>query len=634
MRKINCFQVIFILITIAIFSTVTFNKSYAEEALREMIRNDIEQIIQWKKASYSISDEHPLLSSQFLNHAGDASGDWYPFAIGRIGYPDDYQAYLAVLAEKVSKRYLKGHKLDESKATEWHRISLATLAVGGDPTQLGVDKNGTPINLIADGTYYRNKDKPLGFQGINGLTWGLITIDSLGYKIPADATITRNDIIREILEQQLPDGGFTLNGNSADPDITGMVIQALAPYYNSEQVYKYTMDSTNENVTKTVREVVDEALQALSNIQLDNGAFRSFDIENTESIVQVIVALTTLEMNPTKDERFIKNGNTLIDALKSFQMDDGGFIHSKEVDPDNPNANPNKSNSMASEQALYALVALYRFYENARLLYDFREELDVSLKEKIDSLRKEIDKLPNQINESDKETVEQLFKQYKEIQVPERRYVFNYYKLADAMKKLNIENDSEFIADYMGLVESGNGTVTPLFHNELFSGPIIFTAEDVKNIEQLLKNLTTEQYVEVVKLIDKLENAENRVEYEYLLGSLIEKKESIELIQAEIDALNKEIMDQLFPFDQLSFKDREKINEIIDRYETLSDYDKQKIVNYEDVERAKAEVDSKVRMQSISTFLGITLMILAVWFVVRRRKKKREKQIEFIDSVD
>src|SRR5690606_2962387 len=93
-----------------------------------------------------------------------------------------------------------------------------------DPTNVGSDKNGEPINLIADGTYARAPDKPLDFQGINGLTWGLITLDSLGFKIPDDAGLTRDEIIMDILKRQLPDGGFSLNGTRTDPDITGMEI--------------------------------------------------------------------------------------------------------------------------------------------------------------------------------------------------------------------------------------------------------------------------------------------------------------------------------------------------------------------------------------------------------------------------
>lgn len=634
MKKQRLILKILLLFIIAFMLTVNIPGVEAKDSLKNTIRNDIEKIINWKKSSIGVTEDEPLLNSTFLNNAGDATGDWYPVGIGRIGYPDDYDAYLAVISDKVSQRYREKNKLSESKATEWHRISLAILAMGGDPTKVGLDKNGEPINLIEDGTYNRGISAPLGLQGINGLTWGLITLDSLIYKIPEDAIDNRHDIIVEIIKRQLNDGGFALNGEIADTDITGMVIQALAPYYNSEQIYTYEQINTGEKVSKSVREVIDEAIQTLSEIQLENGAFASWGIENAESIVQVIVALTELGIDPLTDDRFIKNGNTVLDALKRFQMEDGGFIHSKVVDPDNPSSSPDESNSMASEQTLYALVSLYRLYNENRTLYDFREEMDKALKDKVDLVKKEIDQLPKKISEDDMQKTKKIFKLYKEIPVSERRYVFNYYKLADAMKKLNIKNDSEFLGEFIGEVESGNGAITPLFTNEFYHGPIIFTDEDVEQVESLPENLTTEYYVEVIKLIDKLESAENKDKFKHFINVLQDKKKKIEEINEEIESLNKDIMENLFPFDQLSSKDRKKIENVISRYEKLGDFDKEKIVNYEDVERAKAQVDSLVRTKVVSIGIGVALVIFAVVFILRRKKKKREKLNDIMEQVD
>src|SRR5699024_536262 len=172
-------------------------------------------------------------------NAGDTTGDWFHIGIGRISYSDNYDSYLAVIENEVTERYKEEHLLSESKATEWHRISLAILAMGGDPTKFGLDKDGKPINLIADGTYNRAKKNSLGEQGINGWIWALITLDSMRYKIPDDALTDREEIIVEILQRQLEDGGFSLNEESTDPDMTGMAITALAPYYNSEEVFTY-----------------------------------------------------------------------------------------------------------------------------------------------------------------------------------------------------------------------------------------------------------------------------------------------------------------------------------------------------------------------------------------------------------
>ena len=230
------------------------------------------------------------------------------------------------------------------------------------------DENGAPINLIADGTYDRGKTTPLGRQGINGWIWGLITLDSMRYAVPDGAYNTRDDIIVEIISKQLSDGGFALSSDDADPDITAMAITALAPYYNSEKIYSYHRKALSADESKTVHEVVDEAVLCLSRLQLDTGDYKSWGTQNVESTDWVAVALCSLNIDPLSDSRFIKNGNTLFDGIMRYRMTDGGFVHSFTYDPDNPTSLPDKSNTMASEQTLYTMASLWRTkkrYENS-----------------------------------------------------------------------------------------------------------------------------------------------------------------------------------------------------------------------------------------------------------------------------
>lgn len=144
-------------------------------------------VVDWKKRDNGSPADGFLLTPSFLEEAGTPAGDWYPIGLGRLGIEDNNEGYLAVIAEKVSQRYREENRLDKSKATEWHRISLAILAMGGDPTRIGADENGSPIDLIADGTYDRGKTVSLGRQGITGWVWGLIALDAMRYEIPDGA---------------------------------------------------------------------------------------------------------------------------------------------------------------------------------------------------------------------------------------------------------------------------------------------------------------------------------------------------------------------------------------------------------------------------------------------------------------
>ena len=325
------------------------------------ITEAIDGILAWKRAQQGVAEGQPLLSGELLTYAGSTAADWLPIGLSRYGAEDDYDSYLAALRTYVEQKYREPDKLDRTKATEWHRIALAVLACGGDPTHFGRDENGADINLIADGVYDRGKTADLGRQGLNGWLWGLITLDSMKYTIPAGASYTRTELVKTILSYQLSDDGFNLRvaqGSTADPDITAMAIQALAPYYR--------------NSTFNVKDPVDKALGCLSELQLDTGDFRSWGTRNSESVSQIIVSLCSIGVDPQNDTRFIKNGINLLDALFYYQQEDGGFAHSYESDPGNPSAIPGESNSIATDQALLALVAVWRQAQGMSILYDFR----------------------------------------------------------------------------------------------------------------------------------------------------------------------------------------------------------------------------------------------------------------------
>ncbi len=495
-------------------------------------------IIDWKKSDVGSSDGN-LLSVAYLELAGSTAGDWYPVGLSRLGKTDNYAGYLAVLRDRIQERYRQLGKLSAAKATEWHRMTLAILASGGDPTAFGTDENGQPINLIADGTYNRGKTTPLGRQGINGWIWGLIALDTMRYEVPADAFYTREDILTEILSRQLSDGGWALDGSVSDPDLTAMAVQALAPYYADETEYRYQRKQGNTEVKATVRTSVDEALACLSAMQLPTGDFKSWGTQNVESTDQVIIALCCLGIDPLGDERFIKDGNTLLSGVLRYRQPDGGFVHSYDYNPNNPTSLPDRSNTMASEQTLLAMAALWRQQNGMRTLYDFRPEKD-----------------------------------------------------------------------------EGSGEA------------VSFSDKDKQTVDALPQNLTTEQYVTVMTLLDKLEQSPDFAEKEAYRQKLAAAKEQIAAIHAEIDDLNAQIRGKLYPFEKISPSDKKTVDFIVDRYNALSVYDRTKIEHWDDVVKTKTQVDNLLRAIVIGIVLGTVAVLLTVFLVCRIRKKRRRKAKE------
>ena len=262
-------------------------------------------------------------------------GEWMVIGLARSGRTVPAGDYDNVV-DYVKAKADANERLHPAKVTDNARVILALTAIGKDVTNVGGHNLLKGLNNMA---YVQT-------QGINGPIFTLIALDSHNY--PTMGDVTREKLIQAILDAQLPGGGWTLSGNDADPDMTAMAIQALAPYYK-----------TNE----TVKAAVDKALEALSALQRNDGGFGSWGTVNSESCAQVIVALTALGIDPTADSRFVKNDLTVLDALASFYVTGGGFRHTAGGDLD----------GMATEQGYYALAAYYRFVNAQTRLYDMSD---------------------------------------------------------------------------------------------------------------------------------------------------------------------------------------------------------------------------------------------------------------------
>lgn len=249
-------------------------------------------------------------------------------ARGNVTTPPAYAGYYAQVEAKVKET--KG-VLSDRYYTEYARVVLAVTAIGKDATDVA------GYDLVAPLT---DVDK-VASQGINGVIFALLALDSGSYE--ADV---RAQYVDQILEAQLEDGGFTYSSEyPTDPDLTAMALQALAPYRADE----------------TVKLAVERALTCLSGMQRADGGFVSWGASSAESSAQAILALCTLGID-LEDSHFVKNGNSLLDHLMTFQLVDGGFRHAAD----------GEYNAMATEQALRALVAVQRAENGESALYQVR----------------------------------------------------------------------------------------------------------------------------------------------------------------------------------------------------------------------------------------------------------------------
>lgn len=221
------------------------------------------------------------------------------------------------------------------QATDWARVIIALTAIGKDP------RNVAGYNLV-------EKLSDLSFAtspSVNSTIFSLIALDTWGFELPETATTTRDKLIQNILSKEIKNGGgFAWSGNDPDPDMTGMVLQALAPYQSNPQV----------------KAVIDRSIATLEAIQTANGGYKSGGSENAESAAQVVTALAALGIDANKDKRFDK----VIPNIMKYSSGDGGFKHVLNL----PGAN-----DMATVQVGYTLAGYNRLLNNQTALYNMSD---------------------------------------------------------------------------------------------------------------------------------------------------------------------------------------------------------------------------------------------------------------------
>lgn len=403
-------------------------------------------------------------------------GEWSVMAMARAGVlPGTTKAnYLANLYMKLDAT--EG-KLDLFKYTEYSRVIMALASLGMDATNV----NG--YNLVKALGEYENVIN----QGINGSIFALIALDTRNYELPQregeGTQTTRELLIQDILSKELSGGGWTLYGNVADADVTAMAIQGLAPYTDRAEI----------------NAAVNRGLDKLAAMQAADGGYTSTangkPEKNLESTAQVVIALSAVDVSLLNQERFMKNGQTLLEEVLHFQLADGSFEHTK----------GGGSNAMATDQGTLALVAWTRAANGQTSLYDMTDmgmqEQGEETAERIEAFRKKLNALPQNLTLADKKTVYDLKIELEQMKNFEEK---------ESFRSILKEKNKEIARQEKEVKE-----LDQRIWNEI--NPLYITLEDRETVEELMKiyanlpeynqSLVTnaEDLTIAKKVVDKLE---------------------------------------------------------------------------------------------------------------------------------
>lgn len=262
-------------------------------------------------------------------------GEWLTIGLSRAGAITEEQKTAYLQAARTAVAAAGSNRLHPRKSSDNARVILALSALDVDARSVeGYDLTAP----FADMDY-------VGRQGVNGVIWALIALDSCGYPMPLEV---RERMLQTLTDRQHDDGGWGLSDDISDPDVTGMALTALAPYR--------TYDSA-------LQDAVDRGVAWLAGNQQDGG-YASYEDYNPESSAQVLTALSALQIEAGADARFA----ALTDSMLRFSSD-GGFAHSL----------GGGYNQMATEQVYYAMVAYERLQGGQTALFDMTDNRNLAV---------------------------------------------------------------------------------------------------------------------------------------------------------------------------------------------------------------------------------------------------------------
>ncbi len=233
--------------------------------------------------------------------------------------------------------------LTSNLPTDYANKILAALTIGRDP------RTATGRDIVAE--LAEKQDENGSFSSAsNQHIWAMIALDA------AKQDYDKDKALQHLANINIDDGGYNLEGDTSDVDITAMALIALSNHKGNEVADR----------------LIDDAVEFLKDAQLETAGFSNFGSENTNSIATVISGLTAVDINIFSDN-WVKSEKTMLDALASFANSDGTY-------------NPT-TNEIATVQAL---IAIDDIIKSKSMWTDFDVPVTVTVSVKVEGISNNI----------------------------------------------------------------------------------------------------------------------------------------------------------------------------------------------------------------------------------------------------
>lgn len=159
-------------------------------------------------------------------------------------------------------------------------------------------------------------------KGIGELTDALMDLDSVDLSVWRSRGVDANSVVdkyaAKILQNQMPDGKISYNVDSfwEEVQFTAKNVAALAPHTDKEYIAK----------------AIDKAIEYLSSVQFADGSFPGRDGQPDGEATLAVLDMMNAAGISLDDDRFVKNGNTVADGLRTFYIEGVGFVSKTEVE--------------------------------------------------------------------------------------------------------------------------------------------------------------------------------------------------------------------------------------------------------------------------------------------------------------